>query len=85
MHVRVPAGARIEETAAEFDRIGREIRALVPADELGSITDNIGLPVSSINAVYNNSGTLGPQDGRHPDRAQAWPPPDRRDRRRAPP
>ncbi|MEG3149939.1 efflux RND transporter permease subunit [Sphingomonas sp. ZT3P38] len=63
MHVRVPAGARIEETAAEFDRIGREIRALVPADELGSITDNIGLPVSSINAVYNNSGTLGPQDG----------------------
>ncbi|CAN5847802.1 efflux RND transporter permease subunit [soil metagenome] len=63
MHVRVPAGARIEETAAEFDRIGREIRALIPADELGAITDNIGLPVSSINAVYNNSGTLGPQDG----------------------
>ena len=63
MHVRAPAGARIEETAAEFDRIGSELRALVPADELGSITDNIGLPVSSINAVYNNSGTLGPQDG----------------------
>ncbi|MFT3968431.1 MAG: efflux RND transporter permease subunit, partial [Sphingobium sp.] len=25
--------------------------------------DNIGLPVSAINTVYNNSGTIGPQDG----------------------
>jgi multidrug efflux pump subunit AcrB len=27
------------------------------------VVDNIGLPVSSINATYNNSGTIGPQDG----------------------
>ncbi|KQX25530.1 MULTISPECIES: efflux RND transporter permease subunit [unclassified Sphingomonas] len=63
MHVRVPAGTRLEETAARFDRIAREVRKLVPAGELASITDNIGLPVSSINTVYNNSGTIGPQDG----------------------
>jgi CzcA family heavy metal efflux pump len=63
MHVRVPAGTRIEDTAARFDRIGHAIREIVPADELGSITDNIGLPASSINTAYNNSGTIGPQDG----------------------
>ncbi len=63
MHIRVPAGSRIEDTAARFDRISREVRRLIPAEELGSITDNIGLPVSSINTVYNNSGTIGPQDG----------------------
>ncbi|HEY4545242.1 MAG TPA: efflux RND transporter permease subunit [Pedomonas sp.] len=63
MHVRVPTGSRIEDTAARFDRIGRAIREIIPASELGSITDNIGLPVSSINTVYNNSGTIGPQDG----------------------
>jgi CzcA family heavy metal efflux pump len=63
MHIRVPVGSRIEDTAARFDRIGRAVRTLVPAGELGAITDNIGLPVSSINTVYNNSGTIGPQDG----------------------
>ncbi|WIW90871.1 efflux RND transporter permease subunit (plasmid) [Sphingobium sp. V4] len=63
MHIRVPVGSRIEDTAARFDRIGREVRKMIPAAELGSITDNIGLPVSSINTVYNNSGTIGPQDG----------------------
>jgi multidrug efflux pump subunit AcrB len=63
MHVRVPVGARIEDTAARFDRIGTAIRQIIPADQLGSLTDNIGLPVSSINTVYNNSGTIGPQDG----------------------
>jgi CzcA family heavy metal efflux pump len=63
MHIRVPVGSRIEDTAARFDRIGRVIREIIPAEELGSVTDNIGLPVSSINTVYNNSGTIGPQDG----------------------
>ncbi len=63
MHVRAPVGSRIEETSAEFDRIQRRIRQIIPADELISVVDNIGLPVSSINTTYNNSGTVGPQDG----------------------
>lgn len=63
MHVRAPVGSTIEDTAARFDRIAREVRTLVPANQLGAITDNIGLPVSAINTVYNNSGTIGPQDG----------------------
>nr|WP_295659192.1 efflux RND transporter permease subunit [Polymorphobacter sp.] len=63
MHVRAPIGSRIEDTAAEFDLIQRRLRELIPPSELASVVDNIGLPVSSINTVYNNSGTIGSQDG----------------------
>ncbi len=63
IHVRAPVGSRIEETSAHFDRVQRAIREIIPAKELTSVVDNIGLPVSSINTVYNNSGTFGPQDG----------------------
>jgi multidrug efflux pump subunit AcrB len=63
LHVRAPIGSRIEDTSAEFDRIERRIRQVIPPDELVSVVDNIGLPVSAINTTYNNSGTIGPQDG----------------------
>ena len=63
IHVRAPVGSRIEDTSAQFDRIARRIREVIPANELVSVVDNIGLPVSSINTTYNNSGTIGPQDG----------------------
>lgn len=63
MHVRVPVGTRIEESAAQFDRIGKAVREIVPKDELEAVIDNIGLPTSAINTVYSNSGTIGPQDG----------------------
>jgi len=63
MHVRVPVGSRVENTAAEFDRIERKVRELIPGDEIVSVADNVGLPVSSINMIYNISGTVGPMDG----------------------
>jgi CzcA family heavy metal efflux pump len=63
LHVRAPVGSRVEETSARFDRIEQEIRRIIPAEEIVSIVDNIGLPASSINNIYNNSGTFGPQDG----------------------
>jgi multidrug efflux pump subunit AcrB len=63
LHVRAPVGTRIEETAKLFDQIEQDIRGTIPANELGSIVDNIGLTVSGINLVYNNTGTIGPQDG----------------------
>ncbi len=40
-----------------------EIRRIVPPSELETIVDNIGMPVSGINLVYNNTGTIGTQDG----------------------
>jgi CzcA family heavy metal efflux pump len=63
MHVRAPIGSRVEDTSALFDRVARKVHETIPAHELVSIVDNIGLPVSAINTVYNNSGTIGPQDG----------------------
>ncbi len=63
LHVRAPVGTRIEDTAAEFDRIENVIRREIPPTQLDNIIDNIGLPLSGINMVYSNSGTIGPQDG----------------------
>ncbi|MCD2315309.1 efflux RND transporter permease subunit [Sphingomonas sp. IC-11] len=63
IHVRAPVGSRIEETSAQLDRIQRTIRQIIPAKELVSVVDNIGLPSSSINNIYLNSGTFGAQDG----------------------
>lgn len=63
LHVRAPIGTRIEDTSAQFDRIVRRIREIIPPGELVSVVDNIGQPYSIINSIYNNSGTIGPQDG----------------------
>ena len=63
LHVRAPVGTRIEETAALFDHIEDRIRQVIPPDQLVSIVDNIGLPVSGINRAYSNTGGVGPQDG----------------------
>lgn len=63
LHVRAPIGTRIEETAALFDHVEDRIRATIPADELVSIVDNIGMPVSGINRAYSNTGGVGSQDG----------------------
>jgi multidrug efflux pump subunit AcrB len=63
LHVRAPIGTRIENTAALFDHIEDRIRRVVPPDQLDSIVDNIGLPVSGINRAYSNDGGVGPEDG----------------------
>ena len=63
LHVRAPMGTRVEETAAEFDRVEAAIRRIIPPDQLDTIIDNIGLPLSNTNLVYSNTGTIGPQDG----------------------
>ena len=63
LHVRAPTGTRIEQTAAEFDVVEQQIRRTIPPDQLGDIVDNIGLPFSGLNLAYQNTGTIGPQDG----------------------
>jgi multidrug efflux pump subunit AcrB len=63
LHVRAPEGTRLEDTAALFDHVEQAIRQVIPPDELTSIVDNIGLPVSGINRAYTNTGGIGPMDG----------------------
>jgi multidrug efflux pump subunit AcrB len=63
IHARLPVGTRVEESAARFAMIEKTIRALIPEKEISTLVDNIGLPPSSINLIYNNTGVIGPQDG----------------------
>jgi multidrug efflux pump subunit AcrB len=62
LHLRAPTGTRIEETAALCDRVEEAIRRRIPARELVSVLDNIGLPYSGINLSYSNSAPIGPGD-----------------------
>jgi multidrug efflux pump subunit AcrB len=62
IHVRAHTGTRIEETAALCDHIDSTIRAEVPAKELVTIVDNIGLPYSGLNLSYSTSAPIGPAD-----------------------
>ncbi len=63
MHVRAQPGTRIEETARLLEQIEQTVRATIPPGQLDNIVDNIGLPYSGINMAYQNTGTIGPEDG----------------------
>ena len=62
LHLRAQTGTRIEETTRIADRVGEAIHKIIPSQELSSIVDNIGLPVSGINLAYDNSGSIGVED-----------------------
>jgi multidrug efflux pump subunit AcrB len=54
---------RIEETAARFSAVEKAIREVIPPAEVEAVVDNIGTYLSSINTIYNNTGTIGESDG----------------------
>ncbi len=63
LHVYAPHGTRIEETAREFTKIENTIRKTIPARELDTILDNIGLPASTLNLAFMDSSQIGVGDG----------------------
>src|SRR5436190_8656726 len=63
MHARAPVGTRVEEAANQFAGIQKAIREILPAGEIATMVDNVGMPVSGINMTYSNTGVIGPQDG----------------------
>jgi CzcA family heavy metal efflux pump len=62
LHARAKTGTRIEETARLSDQVENSIRQTIPPSEVNNILDNIGLPFSSINYIYNNTGLTGAAD-----------------------
>jgi CzcA family heavy metal efflux pump len=62
LHMRAATGTRIEQTADIADRVEKDIRQVVPASELTTIIDNIGLPYSTLNLSYSTSAPIGPAD-----------------------
>ncbi len=63
MHARSQVGTRLEENANHFADIEKAIRKIIPPDQIETMTDNIGIPISGINLTYNNTGVMGPSDG----------------------
>jgi len=62
LHLRAPTGMRIENTAFLCDLVENSIRQQIPATEVQSVIDNIGLPYSGINLSYSNSAPIGTSD-----------------------
>ncbi|MDZ8263428.1 efflux RND transporter permease subunit [Nostoc sp. ChiQUE01b] len=63
LHVRAPAGTRLEKTEQIFTQVENEIRQVIPEQELEIILDNIGVPVGGVNLAFSDTATIGPGDG----------------------
>ena len=62
LHVRAPTGTRIEESAKIVAEVESKIRRVIPEQEIDSVVENVGMPISGINVAYGNSGTIGVGD-----------------------
>jgi multidrug efflux pump subunit AcrB len=63
LHVRAPAGTRIETTERIFQAVEDKIRQVIPDDQRRLIVDNIGLPARAYNLAFSDGSTIGPNDG----------------------
>src|SRR4030081_3010611 len=63
LHVRAPAGTRIESTEAIFQAVEDKIREVIPDKERSLFVDNIGLPARAYNLAFADGSTIGINDG----------------------
>jgi multidrug efflux pump subunit AcrB len=63
LHVRGPAGMRIESTERLFQAVEDKIREIIPESERELIVDNIGLPARAYNLAFTDGSTIGGNDG----------------------
>ncbi len=63
LHVRVPAGTRIDKTEQIFQQVEDKIREIIPEKERDLIVDNIGLPARSYNFAFGDGTATGVNDG----------------------
>src|SRR5438128_2652459 len=63
LHVRAPAGTRIEETERVFGQVENAIREIVPDSERAMILDNMGLTQPFTIMAYVDNGTVSNADG----------------------
>src|SRR5207247_5563416 len=61
LHVRAPAGTRLEETERRVDEVEATIREVIPPRDLDSISSNIGLPIF-FNLAFVQTDNIGSQD-----------------------
>lgn len=58
LQVRLASGTRLEETAQRLTQIQREIREIIPANELQTVYEQIGLP-DAVNLAWVDSAVAG--------------------------
>lgn len=58
LQVRLPTGLRLEETAQRLADLQREIREIVPASELQTVYEQIGIP-DAVNLAWVDSAVVG--------------------------
>jgi multidrug efflux pump subunit AcrB len=63
LHVRAPAGTRIEGTEAIFQAVEDKIREVIPEKDRTLIIDNFGLPARAYNLAFADGSTIGINDG----------------------
>jgi multidrug efflux pump subunit AcrB len=63
LHVRAPAGTRIEKTEQIFQAVEDKIRQIIPENERELIVDNIGLPARTYNYAFSDGTAIGVNDG----------------------
>jgi multidrug efflux pump subunit AcrB len=63
LHVRAPAGTRIEQTELRFSAVEREIRNVIPSKQIDSLIDDIGIPNSWTIIAQGDPPTISSADG----------------------
>ena len=63
LHVRAPAGTRLEQTEQIFVNVEQTIRDTIPASELDMMLDDIGIPNGSFNLAFGDGSLTDVQDG----------------------
>src|SRR5215467_8197829 len=63
LHVRCPAGTRLEESERRFAEVEAVIRATIPSDEIDTVIDNLGLPPGGINFAFSDASLVTAADG----------------------
>jgi multidrug efflux pump subunit AcrB len=63
LHVRGEPGTRIEETERKFAQIEDTIRTVIPAREIDSLLDNIGIPYSGLNLSLSEGALISAANG----------------------
>ncbi len=63
LHVRAPAGTRVEQTETYFSDVERAIKEIIPTHEVDLVLDNIGLPNRTYAMAFGDSATTGMADG----------------------
>ena len=63
LHVRAPAGTRLEESERYFAKVEAFLKTQIPSGEITTMLDNIGIPNSGINLSLSDGSQISPADG----------------------